>query len=453
MKKRRLLALSVVAVLASAAVPGFCQADENAAASGDVVEVVAVSETEDGASGDVIEVLPSSGTGDEVVEVFPEDADISVVSVEEDEELTDSGEDAAVPTAAEVLAQMNVGWNLGNTFDAWGASSVMGNETYWGNPKTTKEMIDAVRAQGFNTLRIPVTWAQSVGEAPDYTIDSEWLDRVAEVVDYAYDEGMFVIIDTHHEPDFWLIPQPENAEEIEAELTAIWAQISERFADYDYHLLFEGMNEPRTKGSAQEWSGGTDEERAIVNELNKAFVDTVRAAGGNNETRSLIICPYGNSVTYNSVLQLEVPEDPYVMVSAHLYTPYFFTYEPEGQSVNEWNGTLKKDIISNVDLLKRHFLSKDIPVIVTEFGAVHKTYKDADGNEVENTEQVLKWLADYMEVMNGSGIKCIWWDNGNYSGSGEKFGIFDRKNCSWYSQEIADALIENSQKASDQPPQ
>lgn len=349
--------------------------------------------------------------------------------------------DGETLTASEVAAQMNIGWNLGNTFDAWGAPDVMSNETYWGNPKTTKEMIDAVRAQGFDTIRIPVTWAQSLGEAPDYTIDAEWLDRVAEVVDYAYDEGMFVILDTHHEPDFWLVPQPENLESLKTELTAIWAQISEKFADYDQRLIFEGMNEPRTKGSEKEWSGGTDEERAVVNELNRAFVETVRAAGGKNATRCLIICPYGNSVTYNSIQQLEVPDDPYVMVSAHLYTPYYFTYEPEGQSINEWDGSLKKDIISNVDLLKRHFLKKGIPVIVTEFGAVYKTYKDADGNETDNTEQVEKWLADYMEVMNRFGIPCVWWDNGNYTGDGEKFGIFDRRSCTWCAQEVADALI------------
>ncbi len=352
------------------------------------------------------------------------------------------GADAgSAPTATEVLAMMDIGWNLGNTFDAYGAKDVMENETYWGNPKTTKEMIDAVRAQGFHAIRIPTTWAQSLGEAPDYIIREDWLDRVQEVVDYAYDEGMFVILDTHHEPDYWLVPQPENLEALKAELSAIWAQIAARFADYDYHLLFEGMNEPRTKGTEKEWAGGTDEERAVVNELNQIFVDTVRAAGGNNATRPLIICPYGNSVTYNSITQLEVPDDPYVMVSAHLYTPYFFTYEPDGQSILEWDGSLKKDIISNVDLLNRNFLKKGIPVIVTEFGAVHKIYKGEDGKPADNTEEVLKWLADYLEVMNRYGIKCFWWDNGVYSGNGEKFGIFNRKTCTWYSQAIADALV------------
>lgn len=350
--------------------------------------------------------------------------------------------DSDAPTAAEVLSQMGVGWNLGNTFDAWGAPDPRDNETCWGNPETTKEMIDAVRAQGFDTLRIPVTWSEHLGDAPDYAIDSEWLDRVAEVVDYAYDEGMFVILDTHHEPDFWLKPQNDGLDSVKEELAAIWTQLAERFAEYDYRLLFEGMNEPRIKGSPTEWSGGTDEGRAAVNELNKVFVDTVRATGGENATRCLIICPYGNSVTTSTISQLEVPDDQYVMVSAHLYTPYVFTYEPDSGNVNEWTGALKKDITWAAGQLDTNLISKGIPVIVTEMGAVRKTYTADDGSETQNTEQVVKWLADYMEVMNQYGIKCVWWDNNIYDSDGEEFGIFDRENLTWYSQEIADAIIE-----------
>lgn len=346
------------------------------------------------------------------------------------------------PTAKDVLAEMNVGWNLGNTFDAWGAPNPADDEIYWQNPRTTKEMIDAVRLQGFNTIRIPVTWSEHIGAGPDYVINSEWLERVAEVVDYAYEEGMFVILDTHHEPDFWLIPRNDGLDETEAELAAIWEQLSVRFAEYDYHLLFEGMNEPRVKGTPAEWSGGTEEEREAVNRLNKVFVDTVRATGGENATRCLIICPYGNSVTTKSITELDVPKDKYIMVSAHMYTPYVFTYEPDSGNVNEWNGTLKKDIKWAADLLNNNLIKNKVPVIVTEFGAVNKTYINADGIETQNTQEVIKWLADYMEIMNEYGIKCVWWDNGNYSEPGEKFGIFDRKNCTWYSQEIADALVE-----------
>ena len=347
--------------------------------------------------------------------------------------------------AAEILADMNVGWNLGNTFDAHGASDPAKEETYWGNPETTKEMIDAVRLQGFNTLRIPVTWNDHLGGAPDYQIDPAWLDRVAEVVDYAYGEGMYVILDTHHEPDYWLKPQTEGLDGVKQELCAIWKQIALRFADYGEKLLFEGMNEPRIKGSAEEWSGGTAEGREAVNVLNAAFVQTVRECGGNNASRCLIICPYGNSATYESITQLAIPaDDENIAVSVHLYTPYFFTYEPGSQSIFEWDGTLKKDIASAMDLVDRNLIAKGVPVIVTEFGAVHKTYTDENGEKKDNTDQVVAWLADYMQIANQHGIPCIWWDNGIYDSSGEKFAIFDRRGLTWFSQRIADALIQEA---------
>lgn len=439
--KHVLLALVAVAALALSA----CSSNDNQEADGQAATVGAIETVETvEADTSVIESQPQSEEETESAEAKSDEEESETMTQTAAETADNANPDA--PTASEVLSQMTVGWNLGNTFDAWGSPTPLDNETYWGNPKTTKEMIDAVRAQGFNTLRIPVTWSEKTGAAPDYTIDSAWLERVAEVVDYAYSEGMYVILDTHHEPDFWLKPQKDGLDEVKAELAAIWEQLSERFAEYDYHLLFEGMNEPRIKGSPEEWSGGTDEGRAAVNELNKVFVDTVRAAGGENSTRCLILCPYGNSVTAQTITQLEVPDDRYVMVSAHLYTPYFFTYEPDSGSVNEWDGSLKKDIKWAADQLNNNLIKKGIPVIVTEFGAVNKTYTNADGQETQNTQEIIKWLADYMEIMNGCGIKCIWWDNGNYSDSGEKFGIFDRRNLTWYSQEIADALVEYAAK-------
>ena len=331
-----------------------------------------------------------------------------------------------------LLAGMNVGWNLGNTLDAHGAGNSLSAETYWGNPKTTKEMIDAVAAQGFNTIRVPVTWAEHVGKAPDYSIDENWLDRVEEIVDYCVPNSMYVILNTHHEPDFWLKPDAEHAESAREELVAIWRQVAERFKDYDSRLLFEGMNEPRIKGSEKEWNGGTEAERAIVYDLNQAFVDTVRATGGNNEERCLIICAYGNSPGYSAVKELQIPADNHIAVAVHMYTPYVFCYEADNGNITTWDGTLKGDIVATVKILDQYLIQKDVPVIVTEFGAVNKG----------NTEEILKWLEDYMGTMNRYGIKCVWWDNGNYTDTGEKFGIFDRRNKSWFSQEIADALIE-----------
>ena len=338
-----------------------------------------------------------------------------------------------------ILADMNVGWNLGNTFDAIGSTSVLA-ETYWGNPKTTKEMIDAIAAQGFNTIRIPVSWKDHVGNAPDYKIDPLWLNRVQEVVDYCVANDLYIIMDTHHEPDGWLVPDPEKYDKVSEQLKAIWTQIAEHFKEYDKKLIFEGMNEPRTKGTEKEWSGGTEKEQGVVNKLNKDFVDAVRATGGNNADRILIICPYGNNNGYKVLKNLMIPEDNNIAVAVHLYTPYFFTYQPESGNINEWTGAKKGEIVSAMKSVDQYLIKKGVPAIITEFGAVHKIY-ESDGKQVDNEEQVLLWLEDYLTTTESFGIPCVWWDNGVYTGSGEKFGIFNRRECTWYSQNIADALI------------
>lgn len=335
----------------------------------------------------------------------------------------------------DLIGNMTVGWNLGNTMDAHGTGNTVASETYWGNPKTTQEMIDMIANQGFNTIRIPVTFAEHVGQAPDYKIDEAWLDRVQEIVDYAMNDEMYILLDTHHEPDYWLVTDPAKTEQIKAELCAIWKQVGERFKDYNEHLLFEGMNESRMKGSAQEWNGGTAEEQAMINELNHAFVDTVRATGGKNENRVLVICPYGNSANMKALKAVDVPADNHIAVAIHMYTPYVFTYVPESGSLETWDGSKKAEIVNTIKQIDSTFLKNDVPVIITEFGAQNKN----------NVEEIVKWLSDYQGYMNKYGIPCIWWDNGFYHGTGnERFGIFDRNNLSWYEPDIANALVENA---------
>ena len=156
-------------------------------------------------------------------------------------------------SASQIVREIKVGWNLGNTLDSYNTTKTgLATETGWGNLKTTKEMIKSVKSSGFNAIRIPVTWGEHMnGE----TIDKEWLDRVQEIVDYAYDEGLFVIINMHHDDYIWFTPNNSEYAADSAKLCAIWKQVSERFRDYGDRLLFEGMNEPRTVGSANEWMG------------------------------------------------------------------------------------------------------------------------------------------------------------------------------------------------------
>ena len=224
-------------------------------------------------------------------------------------------------TANELISQMKTGWNLGNSLDSLG-----GDETAWGNPATTQVMIDTIQKGGFDILRVPVTWAEHMSGAPDYAVDSDFMDRVNEVVDYGISDGMFVILEIHHEPDSWLIPDSEHMDSVEPQFTALWTQIAERFKDYGDKLVFESMNEARVKGKPHEWTGGNEDERNCVNRLNKIFVDTVRDTGGNNSERLLLITTHAQAVTENALSGLELIDDPNLGVAVHAYIPYSFCY-------------------------------------------------------------------------------------------------------------------------------
>ncbi len=335
-------------------------------------------------------------------------------------------------TPAALAKEMTAGWNLGNSLDAYGAYS-LNNETYWGNPRTTKAMIDAIKNQGFNTIRIPVSWAEHVGSAPNYTINAAWMNRVQEVVDYAMSANMYVLLDTHHETS-WLKPQSSTLDASKKQLTAIWTQIAERFKDYGDHLIFEGMNEPRIVGSSSEWSGGDADGRAAVNVLNQAFIDAVRKTGGNNAKRCLIICPYGNNGDPNGLSGFKIPSDKNIMVAIHAYTPYGFTFRPEGNpswARTTWDSSAKSDIEYLMTNLNNTFVSKGITVIITEFGAVNKN----------NESEVVKWVKDYVGLATQYGIKCIWWDNNYHNNDGESFGLLNRNSCTWTRKSVADAVI------------
>ncbi len=350
--------------------------------------------------------------------------------------ITERSDEMRDISAKELVAEMTAGWNLGNTLEATSGAG-LSSETSWGNPMVTKEQIDAVCEKGFDSIRIPVTWGNHVSEAPDYTIDPEWMDRVEEVVNYALDDGMYVLIDSHHE-EFWRIPDEEHIEAVDAENIAIWKQVAERFKNYGDHLVFEGLNEPRVKGSEGEWTGGTHEERLIVNRLNKSFVDTVRATGDNNAQRLLLVTTYAGANLPEVISDLDIPEDEHIGVAIHAYEPYAFTFASgEDWELFKWDGSHNGDIIKLMSRLDLTFLSKDIPVLLTEYGAVNKN---------ENTDEVVKWAESYVSAATKRGIPCFWWDNGIYDQQGEKFAIFDRRNLSWYREEVVDTIIRESYK-------
>lgn len=314
-------------------------------------------------------------------------------------------------TGLELTSDIKIGWNIGNTLDATGGSG-LSQETSWGNPKVTPELIQAVKDAGFNAVRIPTTWQRQMDD--NNVINEDWLNRVQEVVDYAYSRDMYVILNMHHED--WYIPYAKDEEAISAKMTACWTQIAERFRDYDEHLIFEGMNEPRWKNTQYEWNGGNDEGREVVNHLNKVFVDAVRATGGNNRYRFLMICPYAANSSESALSALEIPDDERLIVSVHAYIPYSFALQIPGS--DKWVASkpnCTREIDQLAEVLDRLFVSKGQAVIIGECGAMNR----------ENEEYRAQWAEYYFGKFRAIGVPCFWWDNGAFY-SGETFGLFER---------------------------
>lgn len=317
-------------------------------------------------------------------------------------------------SSAEIVSAINVGWNLGNTLECYDYKEwTTDAETAWGNPETTQAMITAVKDAGFNAVRIPVTWGEHMNGD---TIDAAWMDRVQEVVDYAYNQDMFVILNMHHDDYIWFTPNDGEYSSDSAKLCKIWEQICARFGNYGDRLLFEGMNEPRTVGSNDEWTGGTAAERAVINKYEQDFVNTVRASGGNNAHRTLVVTSYAASIEDDAVNDVIVPDDDNIIVSIHFYAPWQFA---NGES-NEWD---KTTLDAGFSKLKSKFIDKGTPVIIGEFGAV------ANNNDSTRKE----YYEYYISTAKANGIKCFCWDNGAESGE-SAYGLFNRKALTWNSE-------------------
>lgn len=333
--------------------------------------------------------------------------------------------------AEALLDKITIGWNLGNTMDSINCSwltNKLDYETGWGNVKTTKAMIDKVKKAGFNTLRLPVSWGEHMDA--NGKIDKEWLDRVQEIVDYAYDNNMYVILNTHHE-NGWIKLDEGSEKEVTKKFKYLWKQIANRFENYDERLVFEALNEPRTEGSAKEWTGGTPAEYKQLNKLYKAFVQTVRAGDSYNKTRFLIVTPYAASSSYSAMAGLEIPDDDRIIVSVHAYLPYNVALN-RGSADKALTDGYKREIDSAFSNIDKVFLSKGIPVIMDEFGTLNKS----------NTKERVETAKYYLSVAESYGVPCCWWDNGTNCGpeQGEGFGLLDRKNLEWFYPDIVKAL-------------
>ena len=365
-----------------------------------------------------------------------------------------------------ILEDMGLGWNLGNSLDATGGSG-LDTETSWSNPKTTQALIDKVKSLGFNTVRVPVSWGKHVS-GDNYTIDSAWLARVKEVVDYCYKNDMYVILNIHHDTKSsasasgaGYYPRSSAYSSSEKFVTSVWSQMAEYFKDYDYHLIFETLNEPRLIGTGYEWwfnkwSIPSEVKDAIecINKLNQKAVDTIRATGSNNRGR-LIMCPgYDASIDGATVSGFKLPTDisgnkNRIAVSVHAYSPYNFAMNVGSGSTSTYTSSIKNELQDLFSTLKSNFRDKGIPVVIGEFGSTDKN----------NTAERVKWATDYTALAKKNKIPCVLWDNNAfavYNGSNivlnsEYHGYINRKDNTVTSpaKDVIEALMKPYGKKAD----
>ena len=335
-------------------------------------------------------------------------------------------------TAFEITENMKIGWNLGNTLDATikakdGTYPHCGTETEeaWGCPKANQTLFDALKAKGFNTVRIPTTWFQHLDSNDN--IDQEWLARVKEVVDYGIKNDMYIILNVHHEEWINRTDLVDAYDEIKPRLLKIWSQVAEEFKDYDQHLIFECMNEPRAvKTDWEWWWSEAVPECDVINKLEHDFVDLIRNTDGPYaKTRLLMLPGYCASAEQTFLKAIDLPDDDYLAVSIHAYTPYDFTMNTKVADHSVFTGAYAQNLSDTLQGMRDLFLDKDIPVVIGEMGT----------SNFGNTEARVEWTNLYFTTAKKYGIPCCLWDNNTVSNPqdpGECHGYIDRNSGQWH---------------------
>lgn len=359
---------------------------------------------------------------------------------------------AELPTAKSIAAEMGMGWNLGNTME------VPSDPTAWGNPLPTQRLIDSVKAAGFKTLRIPCAW-RSHSEADSLTIKPAWMAQVKELVDYAIKDSLFVILNIHWD-EGWLESNIDTTTAVRTKVNrrqgAYWRQIATTFKDYDRHLLFASANEPAMQDAYGAVFGA--DRVAVLNSYHQTFIDTVRATGGNNASRTLILQGPRTDIELIKQVWTSLPTDKIagrLMAEAHFYPYQFSLMESDAdwgkvfwywgknnlstgadsERNTTWCGEAFVD--SEFTILKRMFTDKDIPVILGEFGAMKRT--TLSGDTLARHIQSRRSFYEYVTASaKAHGIIPIAWDAGNL---GDKtMSVFDRRAYSVFDLGLLNAM-------------
>lgn len=338
-------------------------------------------------------------------------------------------------TADQLVQQIKVGWNLGNTceagiWDGWSGDDLT-IETNWLNPKvyTSKAMFTVLKEAGFNAIRIPTRWYLHADK--DLNINEKWLARVKEIVDYAVSQEMYVILNSHHDDWYDRLPVGYNEAEINKKFEHMWTQIATYFKDYDEHLIFAGTNEIiRLNSDGKEnWGAPTDAHFKFANNLMQIFVNTVRATGGNNEWRCLMVQPWacnpGNATSDKFVMPTDSKKYRLIL-EFHCYDPYDYATPKKKHEVTDAEFMAIKGTLNT---LNRKFVMNNIPCIMAEFGSTQ------DNNHPNGNAKADQIRADYHKFIVSSAkpydIPCFYWDNYCFETTGENFGLLDRKNLNF----------------------
>ena len=389
------------------------------------------------------------------------------------EKVPDTGTDVHESEVAwNLAARLGLGWNMGNQMDAFyngtwaGEKFLYPDETCWTGVLCTQATFDGVKAAGFSSVRIPITWLKMIGAAPDYKIDETWLNRVAEIVGYAEKAGLNVIINTHHDENHhsivengkdidtrWqdILGASKSAEvntAIKAEIRAFWTQIANKFKDKGDWLIFESFNEINDGGWG--WSADFQKDPSvqcnILNEWNQVFVDAVRATGGNNATRWLGVPTYAASPAYEQYAKL--PTDPAgkTMLAVHFYDPGDYTIGEKqysdwghtGAAGKKASGGDEDHVRNTFNNLTRKYVNRGIPVYLGEFGCSMRAQSDTRAWAF-----YLYYLEYVTKAAKTYGLPAFLWDNGAKGSGQEQHGYIDHGTGAYIgnSKTIVDLMV------------
>lgn len=367
-------------------------------------------------------------------------------------------------TSFDIVHEMGIGINLGNTLESCGtwinASSVSSYETAWGAPITTQEMISGMKEAGFRSIRIPVAWSNMMSKDGNYTINDAYFDRVETVMNYALNEGMYVIINIHYDGGWWGMfgsPDASVREQGMQKYRRMWEQIADRFEEYSDKVIFESANEELGERlneqinssyvSDENGTKGTltvDECYQVTNEINQTFVTLIRNSGGNNAKRFLLLAGYDTSIEKTCNRLYQMPTDTienHMMVSVHYYSPA--TYCIADKKDNSWGyrdswGTSADIATAKSELqdMKLHFVDKGIPVVIGEYGVCNTE----EGTRKEGRDLFFKTVVDYSL---DNGMCPVLWDTADH--------IYSRKTCTIINENEAANYLEAARKAEENP--